>query len=99
MKIFKIGYAKKIGYAISVLRNPFIGYATKSLCPCLCKKWVHKKCSGVVGSLTRIKEGFTCRKCRGVMPRPSVVGNGETLEMEGERYGVVNSFCYLGDML
>merc|ERR1711893_382085 len=40
--------------------------------------------------------GFTCRKCK---RRPSVAGDGEFLEVDGERYGVVNSFCYLGDML
>ena len=33
------------------------------------------------------------------MPRPSVVGDGEYLEVEGERYGVVTSFCYLGDTI
>ena len=33
------------------------------------------------------------------MPRPSVAGDGEFLEVDGERYGVVSSFCYLGDML
>ena len=41
-----------------------------------CKRWVHKRCSGIMGSLTRFVDGFTCRKCRGVTPRPSIVGNG-----------------------
>lgn len=64
-----------------------------------CKKWVHKRCSGIAGSLSQANEHFICRKCRGQVPRRSVVGDGEHLEVEGERYGVVTSFCYLGDML
>ena len=64
-----------------------------------CRKWIHKRCSDVKGRLTNAGEDFTCSKCKGNIPRPSVAGDGEILEVEGERYGVVNSFCYLGDML
>ena len=30
-----MGYAIKMGYAISILRNPFVGYAKNLICPCL----------------------------------------------------------------
>ena len=75
------------------------GVGSNSIKCTKCGKWVHGRCSGIAGSLTGFEEGFTCKKCRGVLPRPSIVGDGETLEVEGERYGVLNCFCYLGDML
>ena len=64
-----------------------------------CRKWVHKRCSDITGRLSVAKEDFTCRKCRGTMPRTSVAGDGEYLEVDGEKYGVVTSFCYLGDTI
>ena len=64
-----------------------------------CRKWIHKRCSDITGSLSRVKDDFICAKCKGTLPRPSVVGDGEFLEVEGEKYGVVTSFCYLGDTI
>ena len=75
------------------------GVGVNSIMCTKCKRWIHKRCSGIKGSLTGHEEDFTCRKCRGVMPRPSVVGDGENLEVDGQRYGVVSSFCYLGDVV
>src|SRR3954464_8790390 len=62
-----------------------------------CKKWIHKKCSRVVG---RLKKGgaFKCSKCSegGVKVvdevRQLVLGAREELE-------VVDKFCYLGDVI
>src|SRR3989442_14485221 len=62
-----------------------------------CKKWIHKKCSRVVG---RLKKGgdFKCRNCSegGVKVvdevRQLVLGAREELE-------VVDKFCYLGDVI
>merc|ERR1711893_505773 len=54
-----------------------------------CRRWIHNRCSDVKGRLTAAGNDFTCRKCKGNMPRPSVVGDGEIMEVEGERYGVV----------
>ena len=31
----------------------------------LCKKWIHKRCSGVRGDLSRVADGFKCRRCDG----------------------------------
>ena len=27
------------------------------------KKWIHKRCSGVRGDLSRVADGFRCRRC------------------------------------
>ena len=62
-----------------------------------CKKWVHKRCSGVKGSLRNASQSFICRYCK--VDRPTTdgllhldIGNGVSLEKE-------DKFCYLGDML
>ena len=63
----------------------------------LCKQWVHRKCSGLSGSL-RVVVGFKCSRC--------VEGTGrEELmmkQMEVEHVGkleCVSKFCYLWDMI
>src|SRR2546425_64811 len=33
-----------------------------SICCTFCKKWIYKRCSGVVGSLVKLV-GFKCRNC------------------------------------
>ena len=64
-----------------------------------CKNWVHRRCSDVKGSLAAAVDDFTCKKCKENLPRPIIAGDGEFMEVEGEKYGVVTSFCYLGDTL
>ena len=29
----------------------------------VCNKWIHKRCSGVRGNLSRVADGFRCRRC------------------------------------
>ena len=29
----------------------------------VCKKWIHKRCSGVHGDLSRVADGFRCIRC------------------------------------
>ena len=62
-----------------------------------CKLWVHKKCSGISGSLTA-DPGYTCPRCRGdarpIDGRPITV-----VEVDGTNLDVESSFCYLGDMM
>ena len=61
--------------------------------PCtLCIKWIHKRCSGVRGDLSRVPDGFRCRRCDGEIQE---AGLAEDLMVEGETYGCVKSFCYL----
>ena len=58
-----------------------------------CKKWVHKKCSGIKGALTKVKGQFKCKRCVDGVARSDVV---EELGGGIER---VESFVYLGDKL
>src|SRR3989442_671339 len=65
-----------------------------------CKKWIHKRCNRVVGSLAKAAKvgDFKCRNCSGggvkVVDgvRQVVLGAMEELE-------VVDKFCYLGDVI
>ncbi len=61
-----------------------------------CKHWVHKRCSGVSGSLNAVLD-FKCKKCTGevsvFLEQPELLVVGEdSLES-------VDKFCYLGDMI
>ena len=55
-----------------------------------CNKWVHKKCSGVKGSLRKVEGVFQCKVC----------SQGRVLDVvvEGMDNGV-EGFGYLGDKL
>ena len=62
-----------------------------------CQKWVHKKCSGVKGTLSKVAQSFVCRVCKGqekdeIREKSLDMGDGTTLEWVGK-------FCYLGDMI
>ena len=61
-----------------------------------CKKWVHRKCSGIKGSMYKVMKSFICRGC--VNP---VTGTGRTsVDIGGHaNLELVDKFCYLGDML
>ena len=60
------------------------------------KKCVHKKCSGIKGSKSKVAKSFICRGCLNPVTsavRTSVdIGASAKLEL-------VDKFCYLGDML
>ena len=62
-----------------------------------CKRWVHKKCSGIKGPLRPDPE-FRCARCLGT---PRAIDEREVSEVEvgNEKLEVVPEFCYLGDML
>ena len=74
----------------------FSGVGSSSIYCGGCKKWIHKKCSG----LKQLVEDptYRCARCLGVAraidgrPMESVMVGDDSLE-------VVDSFCYLGDML
>src|SRR6266516_4816423 len=73
------------------------GVGVNSICCIFCKKWIHKRCSGVGGSLGKM-EDFTCRNC---------IGGGVKLVEEAKQFvlgtsdkiEVVENFCYLGDVI
>ena len=62
-----------------------------------CKRWVHKKCSGIKGRLLPESE-FTCARC---LRTARAIDGRQSLEVEvgNEKLEVVPEFCYLGDML
>ena len=64
-----------------------------------CKRWVllHKKCSGIKGSLRPDPE-FRCARCLGTA---QAIDEREVSEVEvgNKKLEVVPEFCYLGDML
>ena len=61
-----------------------------------CQKWVHKKCSGIKDNMVKVIKSFTCKGCLNPVTsagRTSVdIGASANLEL-------VDTFCYLGDML
>ena len=61
-----------------------------------CKRWVHKKCSGIKGRTTESE--FTCARCLGTA---RAIDGRQSLEVEvgNEKLEVVPEFCYLGDIL
>ena len=60
----------------------------------VCKRSIHRPCSGVRVDLSRVADGFRCRRCDGTIHEADLA---EDLMVDGERYGCVKSFCYLGD--
>ena len=48
------------------------------------------------GDLSRVANGFMCRRCDGTIQEADLA---EDLMVEGETYGCVYSFCYIGDTL
>ena len=56
---------------------------------------MHKRCSGVHGSLTQEKD-FTSKKCiRGVL----FEDEDKMITLDGDNIEVVNRFFYLGDVM
>ena len=60
-----------------------------------CQHWVHKRCSGVHGSLTQEKD-FTCKKC---IPGVSFENEDKMITLDGDNIEVVDRFSYLGDVI
>ena len=50
------------------------GVGSNSIQCSRCQKWVHKKCSGIKGSLLKVAESFICRGC--LNPVTSAVRTG-----------------------
>ena len=61
-----------------------------------CQKWVHKKCSGIKGSMLKVAKSFISRGCLNLVTsaRRTCVDTGASAKLE-----LVDKFCYLGDML
>ena len=72
------------------------GVQTNSVQCTVCKKLIHKRCSGVHGDLSWVADGSRCRQCDGTIQE---VDLAEDLMVDGETYECVKSFCCLGDTL
>ena len=61
-----------------------------------CQKWVHRKCSGIKGSMYKVMKTFVCKGCLNPVTgtRFTRVDIGVNANLE-----LVDKFCYLGDML
>jgi len=61
-----------------------------------CHKWVHKKCSGIKGSMYKMMRSFICRGCS----NPVISTCHTSVDIAASaNLEVVDKFCYLGDML
>ena len=61
-----------------------------------CKKWIHKRCSGIKGSL-RNCEDFVCNACIAV--EDNVDHLPTSLSIDNDEFEIVSQFCYLGDII
>ena len=60
--------------------------------------WVHKKWSGVIGSL-KSNPDYRCSRCKGTARPIDMIPHNEWLLVQDKKLDVVDSFCYLGDMI
>ena len=68
-----------------------------SICCDVCKKWIHKKCSGVKGRL-QVGRKFQCQVCNG--GAYFQLNERQDLKLEDEgTLECVDRFCYLGDVI
>ena len=75
------------------------GVGANSILCVLCNKWVHKRCSEIVGSLKN-SLNYYCGRCTGVL-RDQQVDEKEIVidAYTGDKIGCVSMFSYLGDVL
>ena len=61
-----------------------------------CQKWVHKKCSGIKGCMSKVAKSFICSGCLNLITSAghTSVDIGASAKLE-----LVDKFSYLGDML
>src|SRR3989442_2630968 len=73
-----------------------VGRNSARLCTS-CKKWIHRRCGGVVGRLAKVRD-FKCRNCS--EGGAKVVNEVRQFVLEArEEFEVVDKFCYLGDVI
>ena len=82
-------------YPCSVCRK---GVGSNSIYCAGCSHWVHKKCSGVTGSL-KSNPDYRCSRCKGTARPIDRRPHNEWLLMQDKKLDVVDSFCYLGDTI
>jgi len=43
--------------------GPYASLHNNSIQCAICQKWVHRKCSGIKGSMYKVMKSFVCRGC------------------------------------
>jgi len=72
------------------------GVGSNSLQCTSCQKWVHKKCSGIKSSMSKVANSFICRGCL----NPVTSAGRRSVDIGASaKCELVDKFCYLGDML
>ena len=71
------------------------GVGENSILCSSCGLWVHKRCSGIRGSL-RADPSYRCRVCTGSYVDPV---RPDPLVLDGVALETVDTFCYLGDTI
>jgi len=61
-----------------------------------CQKWVHKNCSGVKDSMSKVMKSFVCGGC--LNPVTSTGCTSVDIHASAN-LELVDTFCYFGDML
>ena len=82
-------------YPCSVCRK---GVGSNSIYCAGCTHCVHKKCSGVIGSL-KSNPDYRCSRCKGTARPIDGRPHNEWLLVQDKKLDVVDSFCYLGDTI
>ena len=82
-------------YPYSVCRK---GVVSNSIYCAGCSYWVHKKCSGVIGSL-KSNPDYRCSRCKGTARPIDGRPHNEWLLVQDKKLDVVDSCCYLGDTI
>ena len=72
------------------------GIANNSIQCTSCQKWVHRKCSGIKGSMYKVIMTVVCRGC---MNPVSSIGRTSVDIGVNANVELMDKFCYLGDML
>ena len=62
----------------------------------VCIRWIHNRCSSIRCDLSLVADGFGYKRCDEKIQEVDLAGD---LVVDGETYGCIKSFCYLGDTL
>jgi len=72
------------------------GVGSNSIQSTSCHKWVHKKCSGIKGSMYKVMRSFICRGCS----NPLISTDHTSVDIcVSANLEVVDKLCNLGDTL
>ena len=75
------------------------GVDRNSICCAVCKKWIHKRCSGEIRRLQDII-GFRCSRCVANANATTQIVEKQDIKLaEDATLECVAKFCYLGDMI